>query len=110
MMADYFDVGFFADAQNDDKKVKTQKSKLKTTTQNPKTIFLSSWGRSSLVVILNEVKDLMPANREILRFAQNDNFFATEGFFASLRMTISLQPRDSSLRSEWQKKKHSEWR
>jgi len=42
MMADYFDMGFFADAQNDDKKVKTQKSKLKTTTQNLKTIFLSS--------------------------------------------------------------------
>jgi len=30
--------GFFADAQNDNEKVKTQKSKLKTTTQNPKTL------------------------------------------------------------------------
>jgi len=34
--------GFFANAQNDNEKLKTQKSKLKATTQNLKTIRLSS--------------------------------------------------------------------
>jgi len=34
------------------------------------------------------VKDLMPANREILRFAQNDTSCVAEGFLSSLKMTL----------------------